>query len=87
MLISCWSAKGGAGTTVVSVSLALVLARRTPAGALLVDLGGDVPAALGLADPGDPGLSGWLAQALRSARNSSARAPGIGADDAPIRPA
>lgn len=55
MLIACWSAKGGAGTTVVTAALGLVLARRHPAGALLVDLAGDLPAALGLApDPPSP---------------------------------
>ena len=48
MLIACWSTKGGAGTTVVTAALGLVLARRHPAGALLVDLAGDLPAALGL---------------------------------------
>lgn len=60
MLVACWSSKGGAGTTVVSVSLALLLARRL-GGGLLVDLAGDVPAALGLAEPGGPGIAGWLA--------------------------
>ena len=40
MLLSCWSAKGGSGTTVVAASLALVLARTTGHDALLVDLGG-----------------------------------------------
>jgi hypothetical protein len=48
VLIACWSTKGGAGTTVVTAALGLVLARRHPAGALLVDLAGDLPAALGL---------------------------------------
>lgn len=61
MLVACWSSKGGSGTTVVAASLALVLARRGPEGALLVDLAGDAPAALGLAEPEGPGLSGWLA--------------------------
>lgn len=60
MLISCWSTKGGVGTTVVATSLALVLARSSPSGAVLADLAGDVPAVLGIADPGDPGLGGWL---------------------------
>lgn len=60
MLISLWSVKGGAGTTVVAASLSLMLDRAHD-GALVVDLGGDVPAALGLPDPGDPGVSGWLA--------------------------
>jgi MinD-like ATPase involved in chromosome partitioning or flagellar assembly len=65
MLIACWSAKGGSGTTVVATSLALLLARRSPDGALLVDLGGDAPAALGLPEPASPGLAGWLAAGPR----------------------
>ena len=60
MLVACWSSKGGSGTTVVAASLALLLARRQPGGALLVDLAGDAPAALGLAEPEGPGISGWL---------------------------
>lgn len=60
MLVACWSSKGGAGTTVVAASLALLLARRSGAGALLVDLAGDAPAALGLPEPDTPGLAGWL---------------------------
>lgn len=60
MLCSCWSAKGGVGTTVVSVSLAVLLAGREPGGALLVDLAGDAPAALGVAEPQGPGLAEWL---------------------------
>lgn len=62
MLIACWSAKGGVGTTVVASSLAMVLARRAPTGVVLADLAGDVPAALGLADADadSPGLAGWL---------------------------
>ena len=59
MLISCWSAKGGCGTTVVASALALLLARSAGA-ALLADLAGDVPAALGLAEPAVPGLAEWL---------------------------
>jgi hypothetical protein len=61
LLISCWSAKGGCGTTVVSVALALLLARSASAGALLVDLAGDVPAALGVPDPDGAGVLDWLA--------------------------
>lgn len=60
MLVSCWSTKGGVGTTVVATALALVLARSSPSGALLADLAGDAPAVLGIGDPGDPGLGGWL---------------------------
>ena len=59
--MACWSAKGGSGTTVVSVGLAAVLAAASPGGALLVDLAGDVPSVLGLPDPTGPGVGGWLA--------------------------
>ena len=61
MVVSCWSAKGGSGTTVVAASLALVLAQRSGPGVLLVDLAGDVPAALGMAEPAGPGVTGWAA--------------------------
>src|SRR5215212_8449722 len=61
VLLACWAAKGGAGTTVVATALARVLASGSPSGALLADLAGDVPAVLGLPDPPGPGLAGWLA--------------------------
>ena len=61
MLVACWSSKGGSGTTVVATTLALLLARQSPTGALLVDLAGDAPAALGRPDPTGPGVAGWLA--------------------------
>ena len=61
MLVSCWSAKGGVGTTVVAASLGLVLARSSPEGVLLVDLAGDLPAVLGLSDGDGPGLADWFA--------------------------
>jgi len=61
MLVACWSSKGGAGTTVVATTLALLLTRRSERGALLVDLAGDVPAALGLPEGSGPGVAGWLA--------------------------
>jgi len=57
----CWSAKGGSGTTVVAAALALVLSQRRPA--VLIDLGGDSPAALGLAEPQGPGVAEWFASA------------------------
>lgn len=60
MLISCWSAKGGSGTTVVATALALLLSRRSPGGAVIADLAGDVPTVLGLPDPSGPGLREWL---------------------------
>lgn len=61
MLVACWSAKGGSGTTVVSVALAAVLSRSSPSGAVVADLAGDVPTVLGMADPSGPGLGEWLA--------------------------
>jgi MinD-like ATPase involved in chromosome partitioning or flagellar assembly len=60
MIITCWSVKGGSGTTVVAASLALLLGRRTEQGALLVDLAGDAPAVLGMAEPTGPGVGDWL---------------------------
>jgi hypothetical protein len=59
MLISCWSVKGGAGTTVVATALALVLGS-TGRESVLVDLAGDAPAALGLGEAPDDGLAEWL---------------------------
>ena len=61
----CWSVKGGSGTTVVSASLALVLSHQRPT--VLVDLGGDAPAALGLPEPSGPGVSEWLASSAADA--------------------
>jgi MinD-like ATPase involved in chromosome partitioning or flagellar assembly len=60
VLITCWSAKGGSGTTVVAASLAVLLARSAPQGALFVDLAGDGPAVLGVAEPLGPGITEWL---------------------------
>lgn len=69
MLVACWSPKGGSGTTVVSVLLALAWARRSPSGVVLADADGDVPAALGIPEPAAPGLADWLSAA-----------PDVGAD-------
>ena len=59
MLVTCWSAKGGTGCSVVAASLALTWSR---AGhdVLLVDLGGDLPAVLGLPESPGAGLTDWL---------------------------
>lgn len=57
-MIVCWSAKGGSGTTVVAASLALLIARSAPT--LLIDTAGDIPAALGVAEPSGPGVLDWL---------------------------
>lgn len=61
MLFSCWSVKGGSGTTVVAAALALILAEAKPEGVLLVDTAGDLPIVLGAAAPEGPGLADWLA--------------------------
>ncbi len=61
----CWSAKGGSGTTVVAAALALA----GRAESLLVDLDGELPAVLGLPEPGGQGIADWLA--------SDAAAPAI----------
>jgi cellulose biosynthesis protein BcsQ len=59
MFVACWSVKGGSGTTVVAAALALSVAA-TGHDALLVDMAGDVPAALGIPEPDGPGLADWL---------------------------
>jgi len=64
MLVTCWSVKGGSGTTVVAAALGVLLARRLPEGALLVDAGGDVGCALGLPEHHAPGLAEWLRSPL-----------------------
>lgn len=78
MLFACWSVKGGSGTTVVSAALALSLRRHHPEGVLLVDLAGDLPAALGLADPDGPGVTDWLSTA------ADVPADGLGRLEVPV---
>ena len=58
MLLAFWSPKGGSGTSVVAAATALVLARRRAC--RLADLGGDLPAILGLPPEPSDGLVGWL---------------------------
>lgn len=67
MLTVCWAAKGGSGTTVVSCALALLTAAAREATAeaatvstWLIDLAGDVPAAMGLPEPASPGVHEWV---------------------------
>ena len=59
-MIVCWSVKGGSGTTVVSSALAVMLGARSNDGARVVDLAGDIPATLGMAEPVGLGVSDWL---------------------------
>lgn len=61
-MIVCWSLKGGSGTTVVSAALALTLAQRNTATVRIVDLAGDIPSALGIAEPSGEGVMNWLQQ-------------------------
>lgn len=58
MLTVCWSPKGGSGTSVVAASVALQIAETTES--VLVDLGGDQPALLGVDGIDRPGISEWL---------------------------
>lgn len=59
MLVACWSVKGGSGTTVVSAALAVSVAAGGQ-DVVVVDMAGDVPAALGIPEPDGPGLADWL---------------------------
>lgn len=70
MLITCWSVKGGAGVSVVSAALAALLAQRHGAAAI-VDLGGDQPAVLGLAEPAAPGILDWCSSSADGERLAS----------------
>ena len=67
-MIVCWSVKGGSGTTVVASTIALMRAAESQRGALLVDLAGDVPAVLGLAESSGPGINEWFANCDHESR-------------------
>lgn len=82
MIIACWSVKGGSGTTVVTACLGVVAPRAAGRDTLVVDLDGDLPAALGLDQPRSPGVVDWLAAAHSVAR------PGVGSwTSVPMAPA
>lgn len=87
MLVACWSAKGGSGTTVVAAALASVLARTSPAGAVIADLAGDVPAALGVPEPSGPGLASWLAAGPSVPADALARLEVVVAPNLAVLPA
>lgn len=55
------SPKGGNGTTVTAASFALLSAQRGTS-TILIDLCGDIPATLGLAEPSGPGINDWLGE-------------------------
>lgn len=58
VLVTCWSVKGGAGVSVVAAALSALMVDRH-GGVVLVDLGGDLPAVLGLPEPDRPGVLDW----------------------------
>jgi hypothetical protein len=58
VIITCWSTKGGSGTSVVAAALSVCLAERGPV--VAVDLGGDLPSVLGVAADEAPGVVDWL---------------------------
>ena len=60
MIYSCWSLKGGTGTTSLAAALALNLAREKQTEVLLVDLAGDIPAVLGIQSSIPVGIGDWL---------------------------
>lgn len=60
-----WSAKGGSGTTVIAASLASLISRSSSV--LLIDAAGDVPSALGVAEPSGPGIRDWLTSSMADA--------------------
>ncbi len=72
MSIYCWATKGGSGTTVFASALALASAQ---AGAVvLVDLAGDLPAALGINEPPSPGINDWICTPTADAASLAALA-------------
>ena len=56
MISVCFAAKGGSGTTVVVASMGLSAHGPT----WLIDVAGDLPAVLGIAEPDGPGVLDWL---------------------------
>lgn len=59
MLVTCWSTKGGSGTTVIAALASLHAAHERQQPVLLIDLCGDLPAVFGCAEASS-GLGEWL---------------------------
>ena len=59
MLVTCWSTKGGSGTTVIAALVSLHAAQDRDRPVLIVDLCGDLPAVFGCAET-TAGLGEWL---------------------------
>lgn len=66
MLTAVWSTKGGVGVTAIAAMLALGQAERAEQ-TLVVDLCGDMVAALGVTESSGPGLADWCATPRRAA--------------------
>lgn len=65
MYTAVYSPKAGVGVTSTTALLALAAAARAEP-TLLVDLGGDIPAVLGIDDPTGPGVVQWATTPARS---------------------
>ena len=59
MLVTCWSTKGGSGTTVIAALASLHAAQSRDRPVLLVDLCGDLPAVFGSTERSS-GIGEWL---------------------------
>lgn len=69
MSIIFTSPKGGNGTTVTAASYALLSAHRGQR-TVIIDLCGDIPATLGMAEPTGPGINDWLSESYSSHNQS-----------------
>ena len=63
MLVTCWSTKGGSGTSVTAALVSLHAAQDRNRSVLLIDLCGDLPAVFGCAETAS-GLAEWLRSEL-----------------------
>lgn len=95
MIVTCWSVKGGSGTSVVAGALAVAWSAGRPV--LAVDLAGDLPAVIGMTASPGPGVVDWLhagsgvgaaaLEALAVAAGPSLRVLHRGGDAGDLRPA
>lgn len=62
-----YSPKGGNCTTVTAAAYAIMSTAERESGTptVIVDLGGDMPAVLGIAEPDSPGINEWLSEQSR----------------------